>query len=302
MKKFIVCFATLSFLQLNAQENTAKPACLKPCNIHLMTGMSFYTDTPLSWEEMYQVAPNSQLLQTNFTNFHDGSAYGLSINSATSFSALAEFVPYDKKTKDYKWYSTVRGGFIYRDVYVQGPSYYRQTNQRADTIVTGSETYYVDSISSENYFFSWSGQTIGADVSQVFHTNDQRLFSFWAGYGIQLSMGVNNYFHGTYNKIKYTDTYSATGMNYISTTSRPTFDDKTETIRTKRAFVGRIYFPIGIQWRLSRKQNFMNKIAISLEMRASMDIQTVPGLDHPLTRFYYNQNAGLKYYFHNSAK
>jgi hypothetical protein len=103
---------------------------------------------------------------------------------------------------------------------------------------------------------------------------------------------------GSYNP--NTNTY--TTNNSGGPDSHATYEGKAESIRTKSVFVPRLYFPVGIQIRFSRKENFWNKLALTIETRMNIDVQPIPN-SVTLTRFSINQTAGLKYYFaHNPSK
>jgi hypothetical protein len=305
MKKIALLITPLFlFNLLSAQETSEKPACLKPYSINFVGGMSFYHDIPFSMDEMRKIAPTSQFLQRDFSGFPQNNYDSYTINGNSSFGSMVEFVPYDKKKNAYSGYSTFRAGFNFTSFQMGGPSFGKQTSQPIDTLYPGNgSTIYDDSVTYSNYRFSWGGQAIGVDLSQVFHTNDQRIFSFWVGYGLHVGMVLNTVFRADYSGMKYLQTSTVTGppnggVSVVETGRN--FDIQNETIKTKSAFCGGIYFPIGVQIRLSRKNNFWNKLAFTNEVRSSLDFQSVPGIGM-LPRFYVNESLGLKYYFANNA-
>jgi hypothetical protein len=231
-------------------------------------------------------------------------AFATTYNLNSSFSAALSFLTYNKNKKNYPGYSVIRAGFTFTPFQVDGPSYFKSEQTRLDTINPGNgTTIYDDSISERMYNFNWSGESIGIDISQLFHTNDQRIFSFWTGYGLHFGIEVNNAFHADYSEINYKQTTiirsSPTASLYTSD-SPSTYTYKNEMIRTKNTFASKIYFPIGMQIRFSRKNTFWNKLAFTTEVRSSMEFQPVPG-NGIMTRFYFNENMGLKYYFENNA-
>lgn len=290
---------------LNAQEDAAKPSFFKPYSAELATGMSISNDAPLSFEEMKQLAPGSELIQRDYTSYNGNGFLFRSSNSYSVFNAKVQFLPYSKKRKEHLRYCPIHIGFSYGVVQLQGPNYSDESRQRFDTLVSSDGTnYYLDSVKRKLVYFSWAEKLIGLDIGQTFHTNDKRLFSCWMGYGIQLAMGVDSHFQGSYMESDHThigSSYNPNTNSYdynypIGQVSFANAEGRTESIRTKNVFVPRIYFPLGIQFRFSRKENAWNKLALTAEARMNMDIQPVPNAV-TLTRFSVNQTVGLKYYF-----
>jgi hypothetical protein len=296
MKKLFLLLSALP-LFVHAQDSTR---CLKPWSVEIQTGMNVYTDLPFNIEDMKKIAPASQFAQRDFSDYTSNGPYygmGYSLSTTAHVGIMAEFVPYNKKKKDYKWYSTIRAGVSYDKIYLQGPSYWKSDRMHIDTIspVSGT-TIYNDSVSNKNYAFQWVGESIGIDLSQVFHTNERRNFSIGVGYGVHLGMGVNTFLRAMYSEDNYIETTTITPpATYSTIESSNKYFGQTENIRTKNVFISRIYFPVTIQIRLSKKKNVFNKIALTSESRGSIDLQPVPGLG-VLTRFYFNQSFGLKYY------
>lgn len=305
MKKIALLLAVLP-LFLHAQDSTSKPACFKPWSVELLSGFNFYADIPLNLSDMKLVAPSSQLMQRDFTGYRtDGGLFfrNYTINSNPYISAMVDFVPYGKRKKDYQWFSTVRFGISFNQLSVQGPSYSKQERTHIDTLyVSNGSTVYNDSVNNKSYTFQWTGQSIGLDASQMFHTDESRHFSIGMGYGVHVGMAMNTVFRAVYSNYGYIESTTVTSNSYESVQNDTYFDAETENIRTKNVMMARVYFPITMQLRLSKKKNFLNKVALTSESRGSIDIQPIPGYG-TLTRFYFNQNFGLKYYFaYNTTK
>jgi hypothetical protein len=294
---------------LNAQGETEKPSFLKPYAAEIALGMSISRDSPLSLEEMRKLAPGSELAQGDYSSYN-GNGFGYwSSNSYSVFNAKVELLPYSGKKKEHLRYCPIHIGFSYGVVQLQGPNYNDEKRQRFDTLVAANGNhYYLDSVSRRSTYFTWSEKLIGLDIGQTFHTNDKRLFSCWMGYGIQLALGVDSRFEAYYSEAAYTSFGGTWNPNTNLYTNNPDqaspafINGKTESIRTKTVFVPRIYFPLGLQLRFSRKENNWNKLALTAETRMNMDIQPVPDAV-TLTRFSVNQTIGLKYYFdYNASK
>jgi hypothetical protein len=306
MKNFGLFLSALFLCSfLAAQDSTS---LLKPYSFEVTSGFSLNRTTPLGLGEMKQIAPGSVLLNKDYSDFNAEGYYMRVSNANTVFSAQVQFVPYSKKKKTRLWYTSFHIGFSYADVQFQGPSYVKEAHQRFDTLVAADGTnFYLDSVNKQYAQFSWAEKLIGIDIGQVFHTNDQHIFSFWTGYGIQLAMGFDTRFDGNFTEMKYNtigSSYNPNTNTYTTFSGDPgtydSFKTETETIRTKSVFVPRIYFPLGMQIRFSRKPTFWNKLALTFEARMSLDIQPLPN-SITITRTSVYETAGLKYYFANNA-
>jgi hypothetical protein len=291
-------------LFLNAQD-AEKPSFFKPYSAEITIGLNVSRDQPLSLEEMMQLAPTSELLTRNYTNYNGNGHVFYSSSSYSVLNAKVQFLPYNKKKNEHQRYCPVHIGFSYGKVELNGPTYSNDQRFRIDTLYANNGTqYFMDSVYRQSAQFSWSEKLIGLDIGQTFHTDDKRIFSCWMGYGIQLAMGVDGRFQGYYSESAYTsiresynpNTNIYTSYSGESAAAYSNIEGKTETIRTKSVFVPRIYFPLGLQFRFSRKENALNKLALTAEARMNMDIQPVPN-SVTLTRFTVNQTIGLKYYF-----
>ncbi len=310
MKTSLFILLILSSAFLSAQNDSPAPSLLKPYCVELSYGMGFYRDSPLSLEEMKKVAPGSELLYRDYSGMDETNLFYTTTGNSF-FNAKTHFIPYDKKKGAYSKHSTIYIGFSYGNVQVQGPSYSKNERYPFDTLVASDGTvYYVDSVKSTFAIFNWTEKLIGLDIGQTFHTDDKKIFSCWMGYGLQLGMGVSTRFQGYYSESKYntlSGSYDPNTNTYTTNTnggpdSYARSEGKTESIRTKNVFVPRLYFPVGVQIRFSRKENVWNKLALTIESRMNIDVQPTPN-SVTLTRFSLNQTAGLKYYFaYNSSK
>src|ERR1041385_8767968 len=164
MKKLPLALISFIFPAfLFAQENSESTSFLKPYSFDLSSGMSFYNGLPLTNFEMRMIAPNSQLLNQNFSSFPEQSFYGYNVTSYTGFSAGVSFKIYNKKQNKFIDYSFIHAGFCFTPIQIDGPNYYRQNSQPIDTLYPGNgSTIYDDSISIENYSFNWGGKFLGA--------------------------------------------------------------------------------------------------------------------------------------------
>ncbi|MBI3510004.1 MAG: hypothetical protein HY064_05030 [Bacteroidetes bacterium] len=304
MKKIIpIIAATFLASALHAQHRPDSLHFFKPQAITLSGGMNVYNEIPFTLGEMRKIAPSSVILSGDFSSFtSSGTLSGYSMSTNALGGLLAEFVPYSKKKNSYAWNSVVRAGLNYASFQFDGESFSRSSSVRYDTVTSGNMTFYMDSTFFENYSFSWNTSVISADLSQLFHSNEAKLFSIGIGYGIQFGAGINSGFTASYfamhevTMTQYPGGGGTAGMYSVSSD----LHNENELVKTKNAFFGRIYVPLQFQLRLSRKNTFWNKLALTSEIRTSLDFVTVPNLGlqtHPC----YFQNFGIKYYFQNNS-
>ena len=180
---------------------------------------------------------------------------------------------------------------------IPGESYLRTTDISHDTVGSGNNTFYIDSTFHESYFFSWHTTVASIDVSQIFHTNDARLYSMAFGYGLQLGCGINNYFNASYNSFVIENiTYPPHSQTSGYFSNMSDFHSELEITHCAPVFFGRVYFPISAQLRFSRKNNGFNHLAATAELRTGIDVQQVTNIG-VMARPFYFQSFGLRYYF-----
>ncbi|HTL80507.1 MAG TPA: hypothetical protein VL651_02320 [Bacteroidia bacterium] len=290
-----VCFAGI----LSAQDSTHH-CFLKPWSVEVRSGVSIYADVPLANYEMQMLAPSSEFLKRDFSGYGQNHPFpGFLIDANSEFGMNVQFQPYSKRSGKFLTYSVIRAGFNYSSVQLTGPHYSKYSSVRYDTVTSGNLTLYMDSIHSDSYNFDWNTNIVSLNFSQVFHTNDAKIFSAGIGYGMMVGAGINSRFSASrfiMDMIQATSYGTTVGGVYNVSEN---YSSEYETIRTGTSFFARIYFPVQMQLRLSRKDNFFNHLALTGEFSPGLDMISIPNLglrSHPVV----TNNFGLKYYFEKS--
>lgn len=154
--------------------------------------------------------------------------------------------------------------------------WHKTSSYTYDTLTSNStgEEFYLDSIVFENHTFSYSSKAIGLKIGLNFDYAISKRFTLFSGltFGSAFNFShteINNYY-SFYNKEIIGNTfYSNSGSYGINTSERVQYD-KTNAmfypIKVNQMFLG---IPIGLTFRLSKKENLLNHFLLSYEYNFS---------------------------------
>lgn len=234
--------------------------------------------------DLKTLAPSSQLLKSDFSNFNKYpiafSGYSSILNFGIGISRL------DKPGSGIlRIAGSVSGGRNINGYYFNNRSY------RIDTLVsqrTGEMTF-IDSLVRETYDFSYSSSLVQIDVSLIWRTRNRNKLTLFGGAGITAGAGIS-----TGTNIKHmiisegrsnVNTYYRTDNNYKS---------ESEFFRNKSQTAAAAYFPFGLDYRLSKKHGFWKHLHIFHESRFRIEYYNIPEINKGiLTR--YSSSFGIRY-------
>jgi hypothetical protein len=288
MKQFILAgYMLLSMFPTFAQESSRLPL-FRISDVQILTGSSSDKGINGSIGDFRKLAPGSLLLNTNLNDFRysfdDGYAEG-------ALTLLAGFQIRNKEGSAYRKAPMLRVGINYFSSNLMSESYSRQFRQRVDTLTsnqTGAE-YYVDSVANHYLGMDYSSEHVRLDVSLLFHSNPAGRWSFFAGAGINAGMSFNaqtNVYYSEYGSVDGDlNTYNYSNTNNLF---------KAEKYANKLGFSGSFYLPLGVDFRIARKNDFFSKTHLFYEMRPSLNMYVIPELGS-----YFNtgngHNLGFRY-------
>ena len=173
----------------------------------------------------------------------------------------------DKQKTGYSKKTMLRLGISYfsgttMSCYING-----QTKKRYDTVTsnTTGQTVYLDSTINKNYEMNYSSQQLRLDGSFIYRTNPDERWYLFGGVGFNAGFSIKANTEIRYNS--YLDNnYSS---NYFSTSI-------TEKYKNKNMFVGSVYVPIGLDFRLGVKREFWKRTHLFYEFRPSVNFTTIP--------------------------
>ena len=272
---------------LHAQDTTAK---VRVSEFHLQLGTNYQPMESSSLEDFHSLAPNSTLLQSDFTGFNMGENYMFyrpSNFASASYNSLQVGLTF-KNAPSLLWRIGISHGSS-GDL-----SYWANRSSTApyDTL-TSSQTgqqYFTDSTYSENYFMRYSSQQLRLESSVIFRTNPAKRWSLYAGAG--LSFGLS-YKAETY--INYFAYSSVSGLASEYSGSQ-NYQSKTEHFKNKMTTSTSLFVPMGVDFRIGKNREFWKRIHLYYEMKPSVTFTSIPELN-TFTRVNMINTLGLKIAF-----
>lgn len=288
MKKLLIFPLALVCLNLSAQDSLKR---LKAQSVTLMPFVSVGSPQVTNLSDFEKLHPNSQILPDNLDGY--SSAMGQSYPIMGGASALLGIKFLNKKGDAYKANPILRigvsagiGSNLYKDAY-------KDTRYPFDTLIsvnTGERTA-IDSVAYESYSMDYLTTQVRLDASLIFSTNPAKRWKFYSGFG--LSVGAT--FTNATNISKFNYHYFApNGDNnsaFINRNTKATEKTETTTNSSSMAFGG--YVPVGVDFTISKNNDFWKKIHLFYEARGGVDMLIIPEL-RTYTGLYGQHGFGVK--------
>lgn len=280
MKKTFACLVVLvSFLSMVAQP-------IKPQPMKRMRVNHFYLQSSLfsalsatgSLNDFRVLAPESQLLTNDFANFSQNGSSTYGFNSGLTVLMGIQFS--DKEKTRYKPNPMLRLGVSFFSDSQLGSSFSNNIRTPFDTLLSAQtgDMYLVDSIQSNYYNMNYWSQQLRFDGSFIFRTNPEARLSLFTGIGVTAGLSI----------MAMTDVYSSTVFRIEtelqdgSASSIQTDNENntyaTESFRNATNFGASAYVPMGIDFRLGKKNEFLKRIFLNYEFRPGVNVTSIPEL------------------------
>lgn len=225
-----------------------------------------------------KLAPESVLLINNFSGYKTSSGFVSTGN--TMFSVLLGVQFLDKNKNTYKANPILRIGISYFTGAQLSGNVFSEEKKTYDTLrsSTTSETFYIDSTRTKEYGMNYSSQQLRLDASLLFSTNPAARWKFYSGIGITTGLSFNArtniYYRESESKEMRNANESNFGYGYSSYGSSVT---TFETIRNKSNFGMSAYIPLGVDFRIGRRE-FWKRTHLFYEFRPSINYVSIPEL------------------------
>lgn len=278
MKTPIIIFSFLLFCvfnQLYAQEVTKLPL-VTLSDIYIQSNMYTNISAQHDFNDFKKMEPNSTTLSKDFSGYNYSNQYR-TINSTIMFSILAGFKIRESNKTSWKKNMQMRLGINYLPYAGFNGTMSKKNTYIIDTLVSkknGNE-YYIDSMSVDNYRFSYNYDQLRIHISYIYSTNPDLKWSMYGGFGINAGGSL-------YSNLKMSHSIS-TNFNSIDDNSY-TFEtiednENNEIINCKRNFGGSVFIPLGIDYRLANSNEFFNKIHLFYEVSPGLNFNYIPELE-----------------------
>ena len=112
----------------------------------------------------------------------------------------------------------------------------------------------------------------------IFSTNSKARWSLYTGFGASLGVSINAKTDIYYSKNKFSETMFQNGNLIYENTRNDGDEYETETFRNKTNIGLSAYVPLGIDFRIGKKNEFWKRAHLYYELRPGLNMTTIPEL------------------------
>lgn len=286
----LACF---SYLSASAQGSTSAGGKFQISDLYVQGGVFSERNSIGSQTEFMELAPGSNLLAQNYAGF---TPYSGSYTTGSSYLSVQLGMNFrNPQTGNLRKNPQLRLGLTYHQTSPLMGGFYSWEQKPWDTLVstqTGQQ-YYVDSVTSRDANFWYSGKQIKADASLLFRTNPARRWSLFAGLGLAAGFTFNAKTTIEYSTHRRTQAYY-NPRSFIYFPYDPSdSESQTEEFSNRPSWVFSGSAPMGFDFRIGKKQAFWQKMHLFYELRPSFNLFGVPDLS-TLSNLSLQQGIGLR--------
>jgi hypothetical protein len=268
------------------------PKKIKIQDAHVQLGFILQPNAPASLTDFKKLAPNSSLLNENFSNFNQRNTMGTDGNSVFSVMLGLNFL--DKEKQLYKSNMQLRLGFNFLGNQGLLNSYYSETRKPYDTLISQQTGQYstLDSITYQFYGMNYNSKQLRLDGSLIFKTNTEARWGLYGGIGVTFGASINASTNITYSKYTIAEKQFGTTPSYYNNSNDGIA--KSEVYMQKNNIGGSVYLPLGVDFRMGKKKEFWKHTHLHYELRPGINFLSVPELRN-YTNTCFQQGIGLRY-------
>ncbi len=240
--------------------------------------------------DFQKLAPTMTLTENDLVGFSNQNGY--IDNSGPAFSANLIFAKPNAGNAA-RFNLEYRVGVSFQQVDLMNQNYHREDEYRIDTLLSSrnGKEFFVDSIQNQNYYLTYTQRHVMLDGDVTISTNPQKRWKFYAGIGVSLGLSVS-----PTTEISYTSNSYIEGRIDEDEEFYLESDGNTERFSNKGGFFGRVYLPLGIDFRIGKKKESLTKYHLFVESRQSLNFQSVSELSS-ITTIASTGGVGMRYNF-----
>ena len=262
--------------------------------------MSYFGESSLMTVQDFQnLALNNNLPEIDFTGLQSmGYPFGSRLNG---FNAALGFDLYNKSGVQPWGKPILRLGLSFMNSDFNSLNYYRQDRFAYDTLYTtfqgNTSAFPVDSVAYQYKSISASANRLRLNASVLWRTNPEKRWSFYAGIGlgigVSLSSKINVYdYQGS--SLEYQSSYGTSSMQGMY--KSPMGFGSYESIRGRTWFDMNVFMPIGVDFRIGKKDNMWYHTHLFFEASPMIWLSKASGVQIQ-TNMGYSGTFGLRIKF-----
>lgn len=272
--------ACLSIL-VNAQESNPQELNKKPKLDHIQISVGGELSTApllMSREDFSKLAPDANLYPFDpMEDFHSRMMYSWNANN---FNIQLGWSPNNKESKEKSTHRAWRIGLTTQSFQSNLYSSVKENTYRVDTLYQASNGSIYGFIDSTERFISngyYQATMIKVDVSQIWSTGLDKRFNLYTGLGINTGLNLSPRTEIVNSRRSISEVVDANGQMISSNGTFNSNDDfQREIYRNKIGWSAAAYIPLGLDFRVGQKREYLKNLHFFSEFRPSLHFVNVP--------------------------
>lgn len=279
--KQLIFFAIAFFATFHVfAQNDSNPK-IRISDLGIYSGMTSGFSSTGDPSDFLKLAPESTLLQNDLSTFTKSNMYigPTTVNSAFTINLGLQF--YNKQKQTYNSNPQLNLGITFIGANSLSAYYSKSENVRFDTLSSNNSAsvVFMDSLFSQSYQMNYLYQQIGLNANIIFRTQPQARWSLFSGLGVTTTVSLAANTHISYNNSEYINYIFSNAADYRafnnSQTNSVTLNEIHEGKTNISVFA---YIPLGVDFRISKKSEFWNKMHLTFDMQPGLVLDYIPEL------------------------
>lgn len=281
----VVCLLLCFALAAQAQNETPK---IKITDAYILTGVQTVPQLAASTADMRTLAPQSVLLQQDYTGYESYSYNGYSGNGQVAFRMGLQSIK--KPNRELQLGVSFGSGMQASNTL----SFTTSTPYDTFTSSQTGEQIIVDSVYNKHVISNYRTDQLQLDASLIYRTDHSARWSFYGGIGASVGTSLRAttsiYSYGTSSANTILTSEDAYSYSFANSTFE---QGEREEFNNKNVFNASVFIPAGIDFRIGKRNEFWQQLHLVYELRPNVGVVAIPELDATVSAGIQN-NVGLR--------
>lgn len=271
MKNSLLLFLIFPFLSIVQAQEINK---LRISEFSLLAGESARKYNFLNIEDIRILAPQSLIANKDMSKFNSYYGYG---SSNYPFYSAQIGILFNSPNENGVANPLLRLGISYFSGSSYNTFFYKNYGERIIDTFKSSQTgemTFIKAERSESLSYTLYSEYLNLESSLIFRTNTNTRFSFYGGIGFSPGITFNNY-----STVRYIERDWINSHNLDPNIRQlyPSYNmQEEEVFKNKNGFNLFASIPLGINFRLSKKNQLLKQINIYYEVKPGMNLSYIP--------------------------
>ncbi|MBK7964412.1 MAG: hypothetical protein IPK10_03275 [Bacteroidetes bacterium] len=288
----ILLSASISYSQVGNEIDSDSASISE---VFLVFGGATGVSTVENLRDFRRMAPSSLLLKEDLSDY---SSYPSNEwFSHQYFGVMVGFIPGKKNRKAKKYSPLIRVGLSYENADYFDNYYSKSTSLRFDTLYNsqGQSIYYRDSVNYKSTSMYYSSSSLSTEASILLRTSAAKRWMFYIGAGFSGGVSFKNEVTVSKTETEFVDEYEISGLtSNINTSHNNLHELQNEIIDVGSSWVLSGFVPLGIDFRLGKKNEFLKQVHLFAEFRPGIKMMDIPTVGMNTSTFTLS-SFGLRY-------